>query len=78
MTSLGTLSIRVGLPQEDYPSQEEMLLGLAHVMQEMRQFKLWCQELRGRKIRWKWDRHGFLESISEIEQLNALIEPNAE
>ncbi len=31
--TLGTLSIRVGLPQEEYPNQEQMLLGLAHVMQ---------------------------------------------
>ncbi len=77
--SLSTLSIRVGLPQEEYPSQEQMLLGLAHVMQSMRQFKLWCADLsatQGRRVRWKWERFGFLESIAEIEQLNALIEPN--
>ncbi len=42
----------------------------------MRQFKLWCAGLRGRTIKWRWERFGFLESIAEIEQLNALIEPN--
>ena len=28
-----TLNIRVGLPQEDYPDQENMLVDLAHIMQ---------------------------------------------
>ena len=69
--------MRVGLPQEDYPGQEQMLLDLAAVMQAMRQFKLYVDEdRRGQEINWKWERFGILESFAEIEQLNNLIEPN--
>ena len=31
-----TLNIRVGLPQEDYPDQENMLMDLAQIMQVRR------------------------------------------
>ena len=77
LRKLSTLRVRVGLPQEDYPGQEQMLLDLAAVMQAMRQFKLYVdEERRGQEINWKWERFGILESFAEIEQLNNLIEPN--
>jgi hypothetical protein len=56
-----------------------MLLELARIMQEMRQFKLHCLEKKkslGCSVSWKWERFGFLESFAEIEQLNALIDPH--
>ena len=77
--SISTLYISVNLPTEEFPDQEQMLHGLASVMQSMRQFKLYCRDLEARnglKVQWKWNRHGYLETFAEIEQLNALIDPN--
>ena len=98
-----TLNIRVGLPQEDYPDQENMLVDLAQIMQvrqkwakhekeglwtistnrsfflqAMRTFKMYCKEKErtGLLVTWRWDRFGFLESFAEVNELNALIEPN--
>ncbi len=76
VSELGKLIVKVGLPQEDYASHEEMLLALAHVMQSMRHFKVFCSSRPAQKVEWEWQRLGFLESFAEIEQLNALIEPN--
>jgi hypothetical protein len=73
-----TVNIRVGLPQDEYPDQENMLMDLAQIMQSMRLFKMYCKEKAkiGLVVAWKWDRFGFLESFAEVHELNALIEPN--
>lgn len=77
VNDIGMLVIRVGFPQDNYNSQEEMLHGLTQVMQSMRQFKLFCEDKgkQGKRISWRWERFGGLESFSQLQQLNALIEP---
>ena len=44
----------------------------------MRTFKMYCKgkERMGLLVTWRWDRFGFLESFAEVNELNAVIEPN--
>jgi predicted secreted protein len=80
--NINRLSIRVALPQDNYPSQEQMLIGLAQVMNRMKQFKDLCaqEKLRtGREITWRWHRVGILESIGNLglnNDENGLDGPN--
>lgn len=77
---ISKLSIKVGLPQDHYANQEQMLVGLAQVMQNMRNFKLYCAEKSraGRKITWTWSRTGILESLGNLGPLDGLVEPGDE
>ena len=67
----------------NYPSQEELLNDVASLMQQMRRFKMDCEsksdpKVEGNqltKIRWSWEKVGLFQSFAEIEQLNAMVEP---
>ena len=71
--NISQLVIRVALPQDHYPSQEQMLIDIAHQMNRMKQFKDFCVQLKkksGREIRWTWCRVGILESIGNLGLAN--------
>ena len=80
---ISKLTIRVQLPQNNYGSQEELLNDVANLMQQMRRFKLDCESksdpaVEGdkiTKIKWTWEKVGLFQSFAEIEQLNAMVEP---
>eukprot|EP00092_Neocalanus_flemingeri_P012109 GFUD01013057.1.p1 GENE.GFUD01013057.1~~GFUD01013057.1.p1 ORF type:complete len:938 (+),score=189.35 GFUD01013057.1:31-2814(+) len=80
---ISKLTIRVQLPQNNYGSQEELLNDVANLMQQMRRFKLDCESksdpaIEGEKvtkIKWTWEKVGLFQSFAEIEQLNAMVEP---
>jgi len=75
LESLGQIVVKVQLSQIDYDNHDDLLAEISTVMQLMRKFKLDC-EARGRgKINWRWKKVGLLESFTEIEQLNHMIEP---
>lgn len=66
---ISNLVIRVALPQDNYVSQEQMLVDIAHVMNRMKQFKDYCAQIKaktGREIKWTWYRVGILESIGNL------------
>ena len=74
-----TLNVRVGLSADDFENQELMLVGLAQVMRSMKSFKDYCNQKQtqyGQKIVWKWQKYGFLESLSEMGPLNDLVDAN--
>ena len=61
--------IRVQLPQDNYPTQEQMLVDIAHQINRMKQFKEFCNILKkqsGRQIKWSWARVGILESLENL------------
>ena len=67
--TISQLYIRVALPQDHYPTQEQMLIDIAHEMNRMKQFKDFCVQLKkktGREVRWSWLRVGILESIGNL------------
>ena len=67
--TISNLVIRVALPQDNYPTQEQMLIDIAHEMNRMKQFKDYCAQLKkktGREIKWSWYRVGILESIGNL------------
>ncbi len=67
--SISKLSIRVALPQDHYPTQEQMLIDIAQEMNRMKQFKDLCHRLRknqGKVIKWSWKRVGILESLGNL------------
>lgn len=53
-------------------------VSISDFLQAMRTFKMYCKgkERMGLLVTWRWDRFGFLESFAEVNELNALIEPN--
>ena len=66
---ISNLVIKVGLPQDHYPSQEQMLIDIAHEMNRMKHFKEFCVQMKkktGREIKWSWCRVGILESIGNL------------
>jgi hypothetical protein len=74
-----TLNVRVGLSADDFENQELMLVGLAQIMRSMKTFKDYCnhkQTQYGQKIVWRWQKYGFLESLSEMGPLNDLVDAN--
>ena len=44
--TISQLYIRVALPQDHYPTQEQMLIDIAHEMNRMKQFKDFCVQLK--------------------------------
>ena len=67
--SISNLVIRVALPQDNYPTQEQMLVDIAHEINRMKQFKEFCNTLKkqsGREIKWSWARVGILESLGNL------------
>jgi hypothetical protein len=74
------LSIIVGLPEDHYPSEEQMFFALAQVMQSMRKFKLFCSEKSkfGQKIKWRWAKTGALESLANLGPLQGLVDMSDE
>ena len=67
--SVSNLVIRVQLPQDNYPTQEQMLVDIAHQINRMKQFKEFCGILKkqsGRQIKWSWARVGILESLGNL------------
>ena len=67
--TISQLYIRVALPQDNYPTQEQMLIDIAHEMNRIKQFKDFCVQLKkktGREVRWSWLRVGILESIGNL------------
>ena len=74
-----TLNVRVGLSADDFENQELMLVGLAQIMRSMKSFKEYCnqkQTQNGQRIVWRWQKYGFLESLSEMGPLNDLVDAN--
>ena len=80
MTEIARLSIIVGLPEDHYPSEEQMFFALAQVMQSMRKFKLFCSEKSkfGQKIKWRWAKTGMLDSLANLGPLQGLVDMSDE
>ena len=80
VTEIARLSIIVGLPEDNYPSEEQMFFALAQVMQNMRKFKLYCSEKAkfGQKIKWRWSKTGTLESLANLGPLQGLVDMSDE
>ncbi len=80
VTEIARLSIIVGLPEDHYPSEEQMFFALAQVMQSMRKFKLFCSEKSkfGQKIKWRWAKTGDLESLANLAPLQGLVDMSDE
>ena len=76
-TRVEKLVIRVGLQDDHFDNHEEWLATLTLVLQSMKAFKDSVNKMeanKGLKIRYSWEKFGFLENMGDMGPLQELIE----